>query len=109
MRCPKDGVPKYDNNKKRENNNALRARWRRWLERSSAIVEVKQLSQWSVIGWATKNLLSRAPPCFRRHVKPLVPATFAVVVSTYQSALGPRHGPISLFHPWGRPSQQWGH
>jgi hypothetical protein len=26
-----------------------------------------------------QNLLSRAPPCFGRHVKPLVPATFAVV------------------------------
>jgi hypothetical protein len=32
-----------------------------------------------VIGWVTKNLLSRAPPCFGRHVKPLVPAAFAVV------------------------------
>ncbi|RVE42480.1 hypothetical protein evm_012876 [Chilo suppressalis] len=67
------------------------ARWRRWLARSAAIVEVKQLSQWSVIGWVTKNLLSRAPPCFGRHVKPLVPAAFAVV-STHQSALGPRGG-----------------
>ncbi|RVE52732.1 hypothetical protein evm_002605 [Chilo suppressalis] len=65
------------------------ARWRRWLARSAAIVEVKQLSQWSVIGWVTKNLLSRAPPCFGRHVKPLVLAAFAVV-STHQSALGPR-------------------
>jgi hypothetical protein len=37
-----------------------------------AIVEVKQ--RWSVIGWVTKNVLSRALPCFRRHVKPLVPA-----------------------------------
>jgi hypothetical protein len=27
-----------------------------------AIAEVKQL--WSVIGWVTKNLLTRAPPCF---------------------------------------------
>jgi hypothetical protein len=44
-----------------------------WL----AIVEVKQ--RWSVIGWVTKNLLSRGPPCFERHVKPLVPAAFAVV------------------------------
>jgi hypothetical protein len=26
-----------------------------------------------------QNLLSRAPPCFVRHVKPLVPVTFAVV------------------------------
>jgi hypothetical protein len=48
-----------------------------------AIAEVKQ--RWSVIGWVTKNLLSRAPPCFGRHVKPLVPATIAVVSS--------HHGP----------------
>jgi hypothetical protein len=38
-----------------------------------------------------QNLLSRAPPCFGMHVKPLVPAAFAVV-STHQSALGPRGG-----------------
>jgi hypothetical protein len=31
-----------------------------------------------------QNLLSRAPPCFRRHVKPLVSAAFAVV-STHSS------------------------
>jgi hypothetical protein len=36
-----------------------------------AIAEVKQ--RWPVIGWVTKNLLSRATPCFGRHVKPLVP------------------------------------
>jgi hypothetical protein len=30
------------------------------------------------------NLLSRAPPCFGRHVKLLVPAAFAVV-STHSS------------------------
>jgi hypothetical protein len=45
----------------------------------------------SVIGWVTKNLLSRAPPCFGRHVKPLVLAVFAVV-STHQFALGLRGG-----------------
>jgi hypothetical protein len=54
-----------------------------------AVQEVKQ--RWLVIGWVTKNLLSRAAPCFRRHVKPLVPAAFAVV-RTYQSALGPHDG-----------------
>jgi hypothetical protein len=43
-----------------------------------AIAEVKQ--RWSVIGWATKNLLSR-------QFNILVPASFAVV-STHQSALG---------------------
>jgi hypothetical protein len=50
------------------------------------IVEVKR--RWSVIGWVTKNLLSRAPPCFGWHIEPLVPAAFAVV-STHQSVLGP--------------------
>jgi hypothetical protein len=38
-----------------------------------------------------QNLLSRVPLCFGRHVKPLVPAAFAVV-SIHQSALGPRGG-----------------
>jgi hypothetical protein len=41
-----------------------------------------------------KKKLSRAPPCFGRHVKPLVPAAFAVV-STHQPALG--YGPFSLY------------
>jgi hypothetical protein len=50
-----------------------------------AIAEVKL--RWSVIRWVTKNVLSRTPPCFGRLVKPLVPATFAVV-STHQPALG---------------------
>jgi hypothetical protein len=49
-----------------------------------AIAEAKQL--WSVIGWVTKNLLSRAPLCFGRHVKP---AAFAVV-SMHQPTLDPR-------------------
>jgi hypothetical protein len=53
------------------------------------IAEAKQY--WSVIGWVAKNLLSGTPPCFGRHVKPLVPAVFAVV-STHRSALGPRGG-----------------
>jgi hypothetical protein len=54
-----------------------------------AIAEVKQ--RWSVIGWVTKSLLSRAPPCFGRHVKPVVPTAFAVA-GTHQSALGPLGG-----------------
>jgi hypothetical protein len=54
-----------------------------WAQR--AIAEAKQ--RWSVIGWVTQIWLFWAPPCFRRHAKPLVPAAFAVV-STYQSALG---------------------
>jgi hypothetical protein len=52
-----------------------------------------------------QNFLSRAPPCFGRHVKPLVPAAFAVV-STQQSALGPRGGlwPVLLVgNPLGKP------
>jgi hypothetical protein len=32
------------------------------------------VARWSVIGWVTKNLLSRATPFFRRHVKMLDPA-----------------------------------
>jgi hypothetical protein len=54
-----------------------------------AIAEVKQ--RWSVIGWVTKNLLSRAPPSFGRHVKPLVPAAFTVD-STHQPARSQRSG-----------------
>jgi hypothetical protein len=42
-----------------------------------AIAEGKQ--RWSVIEWVTKILLSRAPPCFGKHVKPLIAAAFAVV------------------------------
>jgi hypothetical protein len=59
------------------------------------IAEVKQ--RCSVIGWVTKNLLSRAPPSFGRHVKPLVLAAFAVV-SPHQPALARvvGYGPFSL-------------
>jgi hypothetical protein len=68
--------------------NGVSALWR-------AIAKVKQ--RWSVIGWVTKNLLFRAPPCFGGHVKTLVPAAYAIV-STHQPALGPRGGlwPILL-------------
>jgi hypothetical protein len=56
---------------------------------------------WTAFGWVAKNLPSRAPPCFRRHVKMLVPAAFAVF-RTHQSALG-LHGvlwPVLLmFNP----------
>jgi hypothetical protein len=54
-----------------------------------SIAEVKQ--HWPVIEWVTKNLFTRAPPCFGRHGKPLVPAAFTVV-SSYQSELVPRGG-----------------
>jgi hypothetical protein len=49
------------------------------------------------IGWVTKNLLNRAPPCFGKNVNPLVAAVFAVV-STHQSTLGPRG--YGLFPLW---------
>jgi hypothetical protein len=52
-------------------------------------MEAKQ--HWPVIGWVTKNLLSRVSLCFGRHVKPLVSAVFAVV-SIYQYGLGPHGG-----------------
>jgi hypothetical protein len=54
-----------------------------------ATAEVKQCL--SVMRWVTKNLLSRGPSCFGKHMKPLIPAAFTVV-STLQSALGPRGG-----------------
>jgi hypothetical protein len=47
-----------------------------------AIVKVKQ--RWC--GCVTKSLLGRVPPCSRRHVKRLVTAPFAVVI-THQPAL----------------------
>jgi hypothetical protein len=43
----------------------------------------------SNVGYVTKNLLYQAPPCFGRHVMPVVPAAFAVV-STHRCTLGPR-------------------
>jgi hypothetical protein len=49
-----------------------------------AIAEIKQ--RWSVIGCVTKNALSRVLPFCGMHIKPLVPAAFAVV-STHQSTL----------------------
>jgi hypothetical protein len=65
-----------------------------------------------VKGWATKNLLSRAPPCFGRQFKPLFPAVFAVD-STHQSALDPRSGlwlVLLVGNLLGRPvPQRWGH
>jgi hypothetical protein len=64
-----------------------------------------------IISILCKKLLSRTS-CFRRQVKPLVPAAFAVV-STHQFALGSRGGlwPVLLMcNPKGRPvPQQWGH
>jgi hypothetical protein len=54
-----------------------------------AIVEAEQ--RWSAFRRVTKILLSRTPPYFGRHVKPLFPAAFTVV-STHQFALGPHGG-----------------
>jgi hypothetical protein len=45
------------------------------------IAEVKQ--RWSVIGWVTKNLLSRAPPCFGRHVETRKAAWWVIGLSPY--------------------------
>jgi hypothetical protein len=42
----------------------LYAQWPYGQYALRAITEVKQ--RWSVIGWVTKNLLSRASPCFGR-------------------------------------------
>ncbi|RVE41049.1 hypothetical protein evm_014301 [Chilo suppressalis] len=75
-------------------------------------VEVKQLLQWSNIGWVTKNLLSLPPPCFGRHGKPLVPAASADI-STHQSAVGLRGGSWpnlrrcrAKLHPYAKPKDQ---
>jgi hypothetical protein len=71
-----------------------------------AIAEVKQ--RWLVIGWVTKNVLSRPPLCSEWHVKPLILAASAVV-STYQPALSPRGGlwpVLFLCNPSGRPVPQ---
>jgi hypothetical protein len=64
------------------------------------IIIYKQSSQTSVNGWVTNNLLSCAPPCFRRHVKQLVSAAFAAVI-THQSALGPRYWLFPVLHKEG--------
>jgi hypothetical protein len=60
----------------------------------SAIAEVKQ--RWLIIGWVTKNLLSRAPPAFGRHVNLLVPAEFAVVSTNPHCARVVGYGPFFL-------------
>jgi hypothetical protein len=61
-----------------------------------AIAEIRQLG--SVIGWVTKNLLSRAPTSFGRHGKPLVPAALQSLAHTnphWARVVG--YGPFSLF------------
>jgi hypothetical protein len=54
-----DIIFKYSQHSQRARGPAISGLW-------CAIVEVKQ--RWSVIGWVTKNVLSRAPPCFGRHI-----------------------------------------
>jgi hypothetical protein len=52
---------------------------------SALSVRSRKLSIVEVSHWiGDQNLLSRAPPCFGRHVKLLVPAAFPVV-STHSS------------------------
>jgi hypothetical protein len=48
-----------------------------------AIAEVKQ--RWSVMRCVTKKMFSRIPPCFRRHVKPLISKAFAVIAPKVKS------------------------
>jgi hypothetical protein len=65
------------------------------LYSSSMVPRSVRFSGWSVIVWVTKKLLFRAPPCFGRHVKPLVPTEIAVV-STHKPVLVPRIGLFSV-------------
>jgi hypothetical protein len=58
-----------------------------YLIARSTIASVKQRLQRSIIGWVTINLLSPAPRCFVRHVKPLAQAAF-VVVNSHQAVMG---------------------
>jgi hypothetical protein len=57
-----------------------------------AIAAVKQ--RWSVIGWVTNNLLSRALSCFGRHIKPLIP--IAHINPHWTRVVG--YGSFSLIH-----------
>jgi hypothetical protein len=67
-----------------------RTRWPRGQSAWNAIADAKQ--RWSVIEWVTKNVLSRAPPCFGRHVKPLLLHLHCNCncLHLHQYALGPR-------------------
>jgi hypothetical protein len=49
----------------------------------------------SIAATSSEHLLSRAPPCFGRQVKPLAPAAFAVV-----STLLTRHPPTRTGPAW---------
>jgi hypothetical protein len=59
-------------------------RWSRGQCARCAIAETKQRFMTMTDHWINhrlgdQNLLSRAPPCYGRYVKPLVPVAFAVV------------------------------
>jgi hypothetical protein len=60
-----------------------------------AIAEVKH--HWSIIGWVTKTLLSGAPPCFKKQVKPLVPAVKSLAPTNPHWARMVGYGPFSLY------------
>ncbi|RVE49906.1 hypothetical protein evm_005499 [Chilo suppressalis] len=76
------------------------AHWRKWLTRSAAIVELKQLSQWWVIGWVTKNYylellrasegkLSRWSRLHLQSLAPTNPHWARVVVPSIDGSLEP--------------------
>ncbi|RVE39941.1 hypothetical protein evm_015409 [Chilo suppressalis] len=67
--------------------------WSRYLRAEDSRIMYDNRFCFAAVGhWmGGQKLLSGVPPCFGRHVKPLVPAASAVV-STRQSALGPRGG-----------------
>jgi hypothetical protein len=77
--------------------------------RNSMVPRSVRLRKLSNIG-QPENLLSRAPPCFKRHIKPLILAF--VVVSNHQPSLGLRGGlwpVVFMCNPLGTPvPQQWG-
>jgi hypothetical protein len=54
--------------------------------------------------WMGDQIISRAPPCFGRHVKPLVSVAFAVISTHLHWARVVGYGPFSLCEV-----KQWGH
>jgi hypothetical protein len=64
------------------------------IQLDTSIAEAKQ--RWLVIGWVTKNVISREPPCVGMHVKPLVPAVFAVATNPHWA----RVAGYSPFYLW---------
>jgi hypothetical protein len=62
--------------------NRIVCRGARWPRQCAWCTIAKAKQRWPIIGWVTKILLSRAPSCFRRHVKPLVPADLQSLAPT---------------------------